>query len=60
MTKNQTLRAALNSGKLFTAMAAHNPIAAKLAARIVDFIVMSPPVMPCPMPTSCPWAPIWR
>lgn len=31
MTKNQTLRAALNSGKLFTAMAAHNPIAAKLA-----------------------------
>jgi phosphonopyruvate hydrolase len=31
MTKNQTLRAALNSGKLFTAMAAHNPLAAKLA-----------------------------
>jgi phosphonopyruvate hydrolase len=31
MTKNQTLRAALTSGKLFTAMAAHNPLAAKLA-----------------------------
>jgi len=31
MTKNQTLCAALNSGKIFTAMAAHNPIAAKLA-----------------------------
>jgi phosphoenolpyruvate phosphomutase len=31
MTKNQTLRAALDSGKLFTAMAAHNPLAAKLA-----------------------------
>lgn len=31
MTKNQTLRAALNGGALFTAMAAHNPIAAKLA-----------------------------
>lgn len=31
MTKNQTLRASLTSGKLFTAMAAHNPLAAKLA-----------------------------
>jgi phosphoenolpyruvate phosphomutase len=31
MTKNQALRAALASGKLFTAMAAHNPLAAKLA-----------------------------
>jgi phosphonopyruvate hydrolase len=31
MTKNQTLRSALASGKLFTAMAAHNPLAAKLA-----------------------------
>lgn len=31
MTKNQTLRAALDSGTLFTAMAAHNPLAAKLA-----------------------------
>jgi phosphoenolpyruvate phosphomutase len=30
-TKNQTLRAALGSGTLFTAMAAHNPLAAKLA-----------------------------
>ncbi|MDQ2140741.1 phosphonopyruvate hydrolase [Alcaligenaceae bacterium B3P038] len=31
MTKNETLRAALNSGSLFTAMSAHNPLAAKLA-----------------------------
>jgi len=31
MTKNKTLRSALNSGTLFTAMAAHNPLAAKLA-----------------------------
>ncbi|WP_432239736.1 phosphonopyruvate hydrolase [Herbaspirillum robiniae] len=31
MTKNQALRHALNNGKLFTAMAAHNPLAAKLA-----------------------------
>lgn len=31
MNKNQTLRNALNSGQLFTAMAAHNPLAAKLA-----------------------------
>lgn len=31
MTKNQTLRTALDSGKLLTAMAAHNPLAAKLA-----------------------------
>ena len=31
MTKNQVLREALNSGKLFTAMAAHNPLSAKLA-----------------------------
>ncbi|CAM3954717.1 phosphonopyruvate hydrolase [Bordetella tumbae] len=31
MTKNQILRNALNSGKLFTAMAAHNPLSAKLA-----------------------------
>jgi len=31
MTKNQTLRNALNDGTLFTAMAAHNPLAAKLA-----------------------------
>ncbi|WPH18020.1 phosphonopyruvate hydrolase [Variovorax paradoxus] len=31
MTKNKTLRNALESGKLFTAMAAHNPLAAKLA-----------------------------
>ncbi|MFT4068218.1 phosphonopyruvate hydrolase [Paraburkholderia sp.] len=31
MTKNQTLRRALADGKLFTAMAAHNPLAAKLA-----------------------------
>ena len=31
MTKNQTLRAALSGTKLFTAMAAHNPLAAKLA-----------------------------
>lgn len=31
MTKNQTLRAALGHGRLFTAMAAHNPMAAKLA-----------------------------
>lgn len=31
MTKNQTLRAALCSGKPFTAMAAHNPLSAKLA-----------------------------
>lgn len=31
MTKNQKLRNALSSGKLFTAMAAHNPLAAKLA-----------------------------
>lgn len=31
MNKNQALRAALESGKLFTAMAAHNPLAAKLA-----------------------------
>ena len=29
MTKNQALRNALNSGTLFTAMAAHNPLAAK-------------------------------
>lgn len=31
MTKNQKLRAALNEGRLFHAMAAHNPMAAKLA-----------------------------
>jgi phosphonopyruvate hydrolase len=31
MTKNKVLRAALTSGKLFTAMSAHNPLAAKLA-----------------------------
>jgi len=31
MTRNETLRAALASGTLFTAMAAHNPLAAKLA-----------------------------
>lgn len=31
MTKNQTLRRALEDGKLFTAMAAHNPLSAKLA-----------------------------
>lgn len=31
MTKNQALRAALDSGRLFTAMAAHNPLVAKLA-----------------------------
>jgi phosphonopyruvate hydrolase len=31
MTKNETLRAALASGKLFAAMGAHNPLAAKLA-----------------------------
>ncbi len=31
MTKNQTLRAALSGDRLFTAMAAHNPLAAKLA-----------------------------
>jgi phosphoenolpyruvate phosphomutase len=31
MSKNRTLRAALSSGRLFTAMAAHNPLAAKLA-----------------------------
>jgi len=31
MTKHQALRAALAGGKLFTAMAAHNPLAAKLA-----------------------------
>lgn len=31
MTKNRTLRAALSGGKLFTAMAAHNPLVAKLA-----------------------------
>jgi len=31
MTKNKMLRAALTSGKLFTAMAAHNPMSARLA-----------------------------
>ncbi|HYG43406.1 MAG TPA: phosphonopyruvate hydrolase [Bordetella sp.] len=31
MTKNQALRAALDGGTLLTAMAAHNPLAAKLA-----------------------------
>ncbi|WP_330565721.1 phosphonopyruvate hydrolase [Pseudomonas yamanorum] len=31
MTKHQMLRHALTGGKLFTAMAAHNPLAAKLA-----------------------------
>lgn len=31
MSKNKMLRDALNSGTLFTAMAAHNPLAAKLA-----------------------------
>jgi len=31
MTKNQRFRAALNSGRFFTAMAAHNPLVAKLA-----------------------------
>jgi len=31
MTKNELLRHALNTGHLFTAMAAHNPMAAKLA-----------------------------
>lgn len=31
MTKNQTMRAALSNNGLFTAMAAHNPLAAKLA-----------------------------
>lgn len=31
MTKNRTLRAALESGQLFTAMAAHNPLSARLA-----------------------------
>ncbi|UHL66421.1 phosphonopyruvate hydrolase [Paralcaligenes sp. KSB-10] len=31
MTKNQALRAALSNGRLFTAMSAHNPLAAKLA-----------------------------
>lgn len=31
MTKNATLRAALRSGTLLTAMAAHNPLAARLA-----------------------------
>ena len=30
-TKNEMLRAALNRGELFTAMAAHNPMSAKLA-----------------------------
>jgi phosphonopyruvate hydrolase len=33
MTAAQTLRAALSGGKLFTAMAAHNPLSAKLAER---------------------------
>jgi len=31
VTKNRTLRAALESGQLFTAMAAHNPLSARLA-----------------------------
>lgn len=31
MTKNEKIRRALNEGALFTAMAAHNPLAAKLA-----------------------------
>jgi len=31
LNKNQALRTALENGKLFTAMAAHNPLAAKLA-----------------------------
>ncbi|MBP6020303.1 MAG: phosphonopyruvate hydrolase [Burkholderiaceae bacterium] len=31
MNKNQTLRHSLSQGKLFTAMSAHNPLAAKLA-----------------------------
>lgn len=31
MTKNETLRAALDAGRLFAAMSAHNPLAAKLA-----------------------------
>jgi len=31
MTKNETLRAALDAGRLFTAMSAHNPLAARLA-----------------------------
>lgn len=31
MTKNDKIRRALNEGTLFTAMAAHNPLAAKLA-----------------------------
>lgn len=31
MTKNEKIRRALNEGTLFTAMAAHNPLAAKLA-----------------------------
>ena len=31
MNKNQALRTALENGELFTAMAAHNPLAAKLA-----------------------------
>jgi len=31
MTKNQALRAALSNGRLFTAMSAHNPLAAKLS-----------------------------
>ena len=33
MSKNKILREALNSGSLFTAMAAHNPLAAKLAGQ---------------------------
>jgi len=33
MSKNKILRDALNSGTLFTAMAAHNPLAAKLAGQ---------------------------
>ena len=35
MTKNQTLRAALDSGNLFTAMAAHNPLVARLALSLI-------------------------
>jgi 2-methylisocitrate lyase-like PEP mutase family enzyme len=31
MTKNEFLRETLNQGRLFTAMAAHNPLSAKLA-----------------------------
>ena len=65
MIRHEAFREQLHSPVLMHAMAAHNPLAAKLAEQAgfhAIWVAASslPPATRCPMPTSCRCPRTWR